>query len=142
LHSVVIPRFEKNVVFALIRIFFQSKIHAVFFRHVLKALDVLLIDLNVFNTNALAHKLLHTLFTVVDFRIMGLRQILPNSPFEQIGGQPAASLAHLDCQGYGFIPHFVLHGDLPPSCKQRHDSKGFCPAAPSAVFFPQIPWSI
>ena len=32
LHSVVIPRFEKNVVFALIRILFQSKIHAVFFR--------------------------------------------------------------------------------------------------------------
>lgn len=76
-------------------------------------------NINTFHARSLAHKLLHALFAMVDFRVLGLRQILPYRPFEQIGGQSAAGFAHLDCQGNGFIPHFVLHSDLPPSCKRR-----------------------
>ena len=44
---------------------------------------------------------------VVDFGVLGLRQILPNGPFQQAGGQPAAGFANLDGESHGFIAYFI-----------------------------------
>ena len=44
---------------------------------------------------------------VVDFGVLGLRQILPNGPFQQAGGQPAAGFADLDGESHGFIAYFI-----------------------------------
>ncbi len=84
-----------------------------------KGLDILIGDLDILNTLPLFHKLLHGLLAVMDFRILGLRHVLSQGPFQKVGGQLAAGLAYSDCQGDGFIPYFVLHGDLPPFCKRR-----------------------
>ena len=116
LHGIIIPRFEKDVVFAFPRVLFQRKINAIFFCHTFKGFDIFLRNINTFHARSLPDKLLYSLLAVMDFRILGLRHVLPHGPFEQIGGQSAAGLAHLDCQCYGFVPHFVLHDDLPPSC--------------------------
>ena len=89
------------------RVFFQRKVHPVFPRHTLKGLDIFAGDLDVLNTCALAYKLLYGLLAVVDFGVLGLRQIFPNGPFQQAGGQPAAGFADLDGESHGFIAYFI-----------------------------------
>ena len=113
---------EENQVAAIGGILFQRKVHTVFFGNVFKGLDILIGDLDILNTLPLLHKLLYSLFAVVDFRILGLRHVLSHSPFEKIGGHFAASLANFDCQGDGFIPYFVLHDDIPPSMQAAADN--------------------
>ncbi len=92
-------------------------IHPVFPRHTLKGLDIFAGNLNVLNACALAYKLLYGLLAVVDFGVLGLRQILPNGPFQQADGQPAACFADLDGESHRFFAYFILHGKTSSLCR-------------------------